>query len=430
MGARRITIPRLGADYHRAELRTLTRRSAPRLAVAAATGVAVGLAVAVFDQVVAEQLLPKVAGAPWWALAITPGLGLLVAAAVLLTLGGRATPSTSDEYLREFHDPNVRTSPRQLGARMLAALATVGSGGPMGLEGPSIHIGSSIGSAVQRRFPGLFRGTDRRTLLVAGAAAAVAAIFKAPATGVVFALEVPYQDDLARRMLLPALVSGASGYLVFVAVNGTEPLLRVVGDPGFDWTDLAGAVVLGALAGLGARLFALALRKAKAVSGRAHPIGRAVVAGVVLAGLFLATRALTDEHLTFGPGYSTIRWAIDPSHAVWLVLAVLGLRCVATAVMVGGGGVGGVFIPLVVAGALLGRAVAGTLHALDTSLFTLIGMAAFLGAGYRVPLAAVMFVAETTGHASFVVPGLLAAVAAELVMGPASVSAYQAATST
>ena len=58
-------------------------------------------------------------------------------------------------------------------------------------------------------------------LLVAGAAAGVAAIFKAPATGAIFALEVPYRDDLARRMLLPALVASAAGYLVFVAINGT-----------------------------------------------------------------------------------------------------------------------------------------------------------------------------------------------------------------
>ncbi len=426
MSARRITIPRLGADYHRDELRTLTRRSAPRLAVAAATGVVVGLAVAVFDQVVAEQLVPELLTAPLWVLAIGPGVGLVIAALVLRFAGGGTTPGTADEYLREFHDASARTSPRQLGARVLAAVATLGSGGPMGLEGPSIHIGSTVGGWIQRRVPRLFRGTDRRTLLVAGAAAAVAAIFKAPATGVVFALEVPYQDDLARRMLLPALVSGASGYLAFVAVNGTEPLLRVVGDPGFGFRDLAGAVVLGALAGFGARLFAYALRKAKTLSGRAHPLARAVVAGVLLAGLFVAARALTGESLTVGPGYSTIRWAIEPGHAVWLLLVVLGLRCVATVVMVGGGGVGGVFIPLVVAGALLGRAVGGTIDALDTSLFAMIGMAAFLGAGYRVPLAAVMFVAETTGQASFVVPGLLAAVAAELMMGPASVTAFQA----
>jgi CIC family chloride channel protein len=83
------------------------------------------------------------------------------------------------------------------------------------------------------------------------------------------------------------------------------------------------------------------------------------------------------------------------------------------------------FIPLVVGGALLGRAVGGAVHGLDMSLFVVVGVSAFLGAGYRVPLAAVMFVAEATGRPGFVVPGLLAAVAAELVMGGASVTTYQ-----
>jgi len=92
---------------------------------------------------------------------------------------------------------------------------------------------------------------------------------------------------------------------------------------------------------------------------------------------------------------------------------------------VGAGGVGGLFIPLVVAGDLLGRAVGGTFAALDTELFAVIGIAAVLGAGYRVPLAAVMFVAETTGQPGFVVPGILAAVVAELLMGRVSVTRSQ-----
>jgi CIC family chloride channel protein len=98
---------------------------------------------------------------------------------------------------------------------------------------------------------------------------------------------------------------------------------------------------------------------------------------------------------------------------------------VGTTAVVAGGGVGGLFVPLVVGGALTGRLVGGALHTLDTALFTVIGVAAFLGAGYRVPLAAVMFVAETTGQPGVIVPGLLAAVAAELVMGRSSVTTYQ-----
>ena len=110
---------------------------------------------------------------------------------------------------------------------------------------------------------------------------------------------------------------------------------------------------------------------------------------------------------------------------MWLIGAILLLRCLATSATIAGGGVGGLFIPLVVAGALAGRMVGGTVNALDTSLFTVIGVAAFLGAGYRVPLAAVMFVAEATGRPGFVVPGLLAAVVAELMMGRRSVTTYQ-----
>src|SRR5690606_25435097 len=98
------------------------------------------------------------------------------------------------------------------------------TGGAMGLEGPSMYIGATVGSQVHERLPGA-RRAERRALLVAGAAAGVAAIFKAPATGAVYALEVPFQNDLARGSLLPSLVGAATGYLGFASIHGTEPLL-------------------------------------------------------------------------------------------------------------------------------------------------------------------------------------------------------------
>jgi CIC family chloride channel protein len=305
-------------------------------------------------------------------------------------------------------------------------LATLGFGGALGLEGPSIYLGATIGSQVQHRFRRFFGGADRNVLLVAGAAAGIAAIFKAPATGAVFAIEVPYQDDLARRMLLPALVAGASGYLGFAAINGTDPLFAVEGSPSFTFADLAGAAALGLLAAFGARSFAWMLRSAKRLSRTAPPLWRVVGAGLTLAALFAVCRGLTGESLTISPGYNVVAWTTDPSNSVGLVLAVLLLRCLASSATVAGGGAGGLFVPLVVAGALLGRATEGVIHD-HSSLFIVVGVAAFLGAGYRVPLAAVMFVAETTGRPAFVVPGLIAAVVAELVMGRASVTAYQAA---
>jgi CIC family chloride channel protein len=410
----------------REELRALARRSTQVVVVAAIVGGCTGLAVALFERVVVEDVLASVGRAPLWLIAVAPFAGLAMTAVVLRMVG--TTPDTGDEYLRAFHDGRRHLGWRSFAGRLAGAVATLGLGGAMGLEGPSLYVGATFGAQTQPRLRRIFRSADYRVLMVAGAAAGVAAIFKAPATGAIFALEVPYQDDLARRMLLPALVSAAAGYLAFVAVNGTGPLFPIVGDPAFNFRDLAGAAGLGVAAGLAARLFALFVRRAKALGSSHHPALRVIVAGVALAGLFALGRVLTGENLAIGPGYGAVNWALDPGHTTWLVLGVLAIRCLATIATVGGGGVGGLFIPLVVAGALVGRAVGGAVDALDTSLFVVVGIAAFLGAGYRVPLAAVMFVAETTGRPGFVVPGLLAAVAAELVMGRSSITNYQVAT--
>lgn len=410
--------------HRREELTALYRRSRQVVLLAAATGLVTGFGVAAFERLVVEVVLDRVLDAPLPVLVVAPTAGLVVAAVALRVLGGGCSSATADEYLLAYHDARHPLGVRVLVARMVASLATLGTGGAMGLEGPSLYLGASIGDVLDRRLPRWLRGASRQTLLVAGAAAGVAAIFKAPATGAVFALEVPYQEDFGRRMLLPALVASATGYLAFVTVNGTAPLFPVREAPPFALRELLGAVALGVAAGLAARVFARGIRVAKRVAAATPAAVRIAGAGATLGAALVVAHALTGEDLTLGPGYETIAWATDPDRAVVVLLAVLVLRCVATTATVAGGGVGGLFIPLVVAGALLGRAVGGGNPA-DASLFVVVGVAAFLGAGYRVPLAAVMFVAETTGRPSFVIPGLLAAVAAELVMGAASVTAYQ-----
>ena len=354
-----------------------------------------------------------------------PAVGLALTAASLHWIGRGASPATADEYLQAYHDPEHPLPARPLLARMVGAVATLGLGGPMGLEGSSIYWGTSVGARVRRISSRWLVAPDRRVLLVAGAAAGVAAIFKAPATGAVFALEVPYQDDLARHMLLPSLVGAATGYLTFAAFHGTTPLFSVTESIPFSYKDLIAAIALGLLAAFGARIFAKGVRWAKEVAGRTAAWKRVGLAGAALAVFVVVSNWACGEPLSFGPGYSAITWALDPSRALWAVAVLLVVRCLATTAVIGGGGVGGLFIPLVVGGALTGRLVGGALHTADAALFTVVGVAAFLGAGYRVPLAAVMFVAETTGQPGFVVPGLLAAVAAELVMGRSSVTTYQ-----
>lgn len=394
--------------------------------LAGLVGGVVGLVVAAFDWLATELLFEVTYELPTWQQALAPGLGLLGATLILRYLGHRASPATADEYLRAFHDRSSRLPLRLVPVRLAAGIATIGTGGALGLEGPAIYAGAGIGDTVQHRLSRYFGREERRLLLVAGAAAGVAAIFKTPATGVVFALEVPYRSDLARRALLPALVSAVCSYLVFIALAGTDPVFPSFGtNPTLEWPGVVGSLVIGLLAGLAARGFAWLVRRAKALATPVRLRWRLPVGAAVLGGLVVLSQAVFDETLTMGPGYAAVSWAADPDHAVGLVVLLLALRVVATVTTVGAGGTGGLFIPLAAQGVLLGRAVGDVLGQSESSLYPTIGLAAFLGAGYRVPLAAVMFVAESTGGAAFVVPALLAAAVSQLVTGPESVSTYQ-----
>ena len=411
-------------SFRREQIFALSRRSQQVLFFAAATGLATGALVAGFEYVTREVVYEELVHAPLWVRCVAPLVGLLCAAFCVKYLGGGSS-STSEDYISNFHDRNRRLPGKPFPGRMLAAFFTLGSGGAMGYEGPSIYAGAETGTLLQSPLGRFFSRDEAKVLLVAGAAAGVAAIFRAPATGVVFALEVPYRDDLARRQLLPASIAAAAGYLTFVAFLGTEPLLPVEGSPGFGFVELGGAVALGLVSGTLARGFSVALAWIKRFTKEHDPLLLAVGAGAILAALAWASEVIFDEPYTLGAGYDTVTWSLDPTRATALVALLFVMRALASGVTLGGGGAGGLFIPLVVQGALLGSAVGGLFGDTDSTLFPLIGIAAFLGAGYRVPLAAVMFVAETTGRPGFIVPGLIAAVTAQLLMGRWSVSGNQ-----
>jgi CIC family chloride channel protein len=399
----------------------------PRLLVAAmVTGVLTGLLVAGFERITTEIILDELLGWPTWQQAIAPGVGLVLAAVLLRYLAAKASPATSDEFVRVFHDRRARASLRLLPGRMLAGVATIGLGGALGLEGPAIYAGATIGDSIQHRLSRWFSREDMKLLLMAGAAAGVAAVFKTPATGVVFALEAPYRDDVAPRALLPALVASASSYMVFVFLIGTEPIFPGLGvRPSLELSGLVGAVIVGTLAGFGGRAFSWFVHQAKTMAEQVRLRWRLVGASLILGGLVYISQAVFDAPLTLGPGYQAVEWATEPGHSLPLLAWLFLMRMTASIATISGGGVGGLFIPLTVQGILLGRFVGDLVGQPDSSLYPTIGLAAFLGAGYRAPLAAVMFVAESTNGDFFVVPALIAAAMSQLVAGKWSVSLYQ-----
>jgi len=395
------------------------------IVLAALTGVAVGLAVALFEWVVGKGLLEGTLDLPTGLQWCAPAVGLVLAWCALRFAGRGASPATADEYLDAYHHRDGDLPAREVPGRTLASAATLGFGGAMGFEGPSVYLGAAIGSAVERRFPRPFTDENRRLLLVAGAAAGIAAIFKAPATGAVFAIEVPYQEDSASHTVVPATVAAAASYLTYVIFYGLGRLFPTGGSPALDARDLAGALLIGALAGIGARGFAWLMRAAKRISRSTVPVWRRlIVVGVALTALAALTYLVYDEPLSLGPGYGAIDWTQAAERSLGLVVLLLLVRAAATSLAVSGGGVGGLFIPLFVEGWILGSAVEAVVSS-HTLLFPVIGAAAFLGAGYRTPIAAVVFVAEVTGGPGFIVPALIATAVAQLLMGRQSITTHQ-----
>ena len=421
----------LGGRFARSGVELLAsfrpRRAFPAMMLLSiATGAAVGLLVAVFEQLTVEVLLERLLEGPLWWQAAAPAVGLFAAVAILRYLGGGASPSTSDEYVRAFHERNPRLPLSQLPAKLLAGVATIGLGGSVGLEGPSVYAGATVGHSTQGMFSRWLRREEAKMLLTAGAAAGIAAVFKTPATGVIFALEAPYRDDVARRALLPALLASASGYLVYVAALGTDPVIDLGShDTDLSLIHLGGGALLGLVAGLGGRGFAWLVRHAKGLEQQ-YPIGvRIIIGGAVLAGLVVATEAVFDQPLSLGPGVEATEWLRDGEHTLLLIGSLLAFRIIATLTTVGAGGTGGLFIPLAVQGVIVGSFVGQALGTADIGLYRTLGLAAFLGAGYRAPITAVMFVAESTGTSAFVVPALIAAAVSQLVAGSSSVASYQ-----
>ncbi|MGH2690743.1 MAG: chloride channel protein [Actinomycetota bacterium] len=364
---------------------------------------------------------PILAG-PSWMVFVTPGLGLLAAAGLLRLTHG--SPGTGEEYIRIYHDRRARVALRDLVPKLLAGAATIGLGGSMGLEGPSLFAGGTVGEVVQRRFGSFFNRDEARVMLVAGAAAGIAAVFKAPLTGLVFAMEVPYRDDVARHVLGPALVASAAGYIVEVTFRGVDPLIPVVGVGHFTLSELGLAVALGIVVGLVGRCLVWLLRRVEQGMSTTRPSVRIAVGAVVLALCGVGSSVLFGAPLALGTGEAAIHAAALGELTATALLALLVFKAVATSVTVAAGGVGGLFFPLVVMGAALGAAFGQTVSGSGT-LFPLAGMASLLGAAYHTPLAGVSFVAEATGRAAFVVPAFVATAAAYATIGGASISHRQ-----
>ena len=403
------------------------------LVIAPIIGVTTGLAITGISVTILRVVWPAVLSyflKHHWA--IVPGVtfGFAATGLIMQYLTPDPDEHSTEEIVRSYHDHQGDIDMRPFGAKLLAAVTTVGFGGSAALEGPSIYGGGAIGSwlwAKLRRFN--LEPRDRRIMLISGAAAGMAAVFRAPLTGLVFALEMPYKDDLAHEALLPSLIASVVSYVTLASIVGAAPLFDFASARSFTGRDLIWCALLGLGIGLVAMVFAITFRRARAfVVNWAWPHWVKLTIGGLLTGLcgLVFLLIFKGSLVPLGPNYEAVGAILDLPHSPFQLVTFGVLKLAATIFTLAAGGVSAMFVPLFLTGGTFGIAFGQfVVHTPTLELYAAVGMAAFIAAGYKTPLAAVVFVAEATGGHAFIIPALIGSAVAYAVSGDASVSGDQ-----
>jgi chloride channel protein, CIC family len=399
--------------------------------VAAPIGVAVGAAVAGYDFVVNVLLWEHFSR--WLSpvqLSLLPIAGMVLTGAILAIF--RVPTSTmADEVVLAYHRPEAGMAFQSAVPKLAASVATMGFGASAGMEGASKWLGGTISSLIQRqlnrfKFLRAFHGRVETTML-AGAAAGISAIFRAPLTGAIMGVESPYKHDLAHESLIHALVAAATSYATFAFFRPATPYFPIQFTYHLNPRDLLICVPLGLAGGLASHLFLMCLSRIKRTWARwsALRVVKLLTGGLIVSGIALSMYYLIGEPATLQAGLPVANRLLNGKYVLAACLLIFVAKLLATAFTFGTGGVGGLFVPSATIGAALGASFDAVFHPSQPGLFTLVGIAAFTGASYNSLLFAAVFVAEATGSPALVVPSLIASCTAFLLSAGISNSESQ-----
>ncbi|MGA8502414.1 MAG: chloride channel protein [Candidatus Sulfotelmatobacter sp.] len=402
------------------------------LVIAPVIGLTTGLVITAIVVIILGKLWPAVLGyylRHHWA--IVPGLvlGFIVTGFIMQFLTPDPNEHSTEEIIRSYHEHEGRIDTRCFVPKLVAAIATVGFGGSAALEGPSIYGGGAIGSWLWTKLRRLhLDDRDRRIMLICGAAAGMSAVFRAPLTGIVFALEMPYRDDLAHEALVPSLIASVISFVTLSSFLSAAPLFDFAGSTGFVRSDLYWSALLGLIVGLIAMVFVITFRRVRSFFvAWSWPHWLKLAIGGLLTGLcgLLFLHIYPGNLVPIGPNYEAVD-ILSNHHSTLQLLIFSVLKLGATLSTLAAGGVSAMFVPLFLTGGSIGTAFGqSVVHSSSLGLYAAVGMASFISAGYKTPLAAVVFVAEATGGHAFIVPALIGAAVAYAASGDASASGDQ-----
>ena len=363
-----------------------------------------------------ERLASLARALPWWQVVGAPMVGGLVVGLFLKYLMPGGAPQGVAHVMEATALRQGRISVRAgIGAAIVSALS-LGSGASTGREGPVVHLGATIGSAVARLL-GLPGGLSR-TLLGCGVAAAVAASFNAPFAGVFFALEVVV-GHYALAAFAPIVLAAVAATVVSRLYYGDYPAF-ILPDayPIASFWEFPAFALLGVVSAGVAIVFMWSVMTADAVAKKVTAIPRYL--HPMVGGLVVGIMALWLPEV-LGVGYEATDDALRGDLSFELMVILIIAKTAATAICLGAGFGGGVFSPSLFVGAMLGGAfgfiATGLFPELSsgTSAYTLVGMGAVAGAVLGAPISTILIVFEMTGDYPLTIALMVAVVIASTI---------------
>jgi len=350
---------------------------------------------------------------------ISPTIGLILTIVFCKYLLRRKLEHGIPMVLSAISTKGGKIAPHNMFSSIIASALTVGFGGSVGLEGPAVSTGAAIGSNVGS----FFNLSYKQIVLLTGAAVsgAIAAIFKAPITGVLFAIEI-IMIDLTMSSLVPLLIASCTGAITSYFLLGQNVIFHFNLRNDFNLKNIIFYIILGVVCGFGSiyytKFYIFIKKLFKPIKKQYH---RLLIGGVLLGLLIFILPPL------YGEGYDDINscllgqlsFVFNNSLftnyenitfvAILLLFSVFVFKIVATSLTFNAGGVGGIFAPTLFAGAFLGLCYASFISFIDIrnlpfENFSLAGMTGMMAGVMHAPLTAIFLIAEVTNGYNLFVP--------------------------
>lgn len=298
-----------------------------------------------------------------------------------------------------------RLSPKVAVLKPISSAISIGTGGPFGAEGPIIMTGGAIGSLIAQILP--VSDTERKTLLVAGAAAGMTTVFGTPIAAILLAVEL-LLFEWAPRSFIPVAVAVIVAGVERTYFALSSPLFPYFADTHVSLRDLVAWVSIGVVAGL------LSGGLSKLIYAAEDLFAKLPVHWMwwpMIGGVFVGIGGLVDPR-ALSVGYDNIDHLLKGDMSEASALSLLLVKTAIWGIALGSGTSGGVLAPLLIIGGAMGMALTAILPAESAGFWPFLAMAATMAGTMRVPLTAAFFAIELTGATHCILPVLTACISA------------------